>query len=259
MIENFVKDKLKRGEVSLGSWIQLGSDPGVAEILSYVGFDWIALDWEHSAAEPKEIASLVRCLSNKNCVPMVRVKNNETLTIRRALDMGAKGIIVPLVNSAEDARKAVAAAKYPPIGIRGFAFCKANEYGEEFDDYAKRANDEILVVAMIETKEGVENIDDILAIDGIDGVFIGPYDLSGSFGIPGQLDSGCVKEACKKVVASCLKKGKFAGEHIVTPTKGNVGVGIKEGFTFIALGMDTVFLQQSAKNAIKYAKEALNV
>ena len=119
---------------------------------------------------------------------MTRVRENETLAIRQVLDMRARGIIIPLVNNAEDAEKAVAVAKFPPIGIRGYSFCRANEWGESFNAYVQNANNDTAVVVMIESREAVENITEIVSLNGIDGVFIGPYDLSGSYGCAGELN-----------------------------------------------------------------------
>lgn len=250
---NQVKKKLKEGILSVGSWIQIGFDSTVAEILSEVGFDWLAIDCEHTSSDIAEVAALVNSVSGKACEPFVRVKANDTLSIRRALDAGATGVIVPLVNSANEAAQAVAAAKFPPAGIRGFAFTKANAYGEQFDEYTRTANEEILVIVMIETREAVEHIDSILQVEGVDGVFIGPYDMSGSYGIPGQVDSPIVREACKTVVTACTSAGKVAGLHIVTPTETAVMSALSDGFTLLALGMDMVFLQQSSKAALKIA------
>ena len=188
---------------------------------------------------------------------MIRVRENDTLVIRQALDMGAMGVIVPLVNNAQEARRAVAAAKYPPQGIRGFCFSRMNNYGDDFDSYAQTANDEIAVVVMIESKEAIENIEDILAVDGVDGVFIGPYDLSGSYNIPGQTNHPLVQDGCNKVLAACQKAGKSAGLHVVIPTEDNIKKALADGFTFIAVGVDTVFLNRASKEALEIARNVL--
>lgn len=232
-------------EKSLGSWCQIGH-PANAEILAHAGFEWIAADCEHGEFQETEIANFCRAVRQSDCSPLVRVRENATLPIRRALDLGADGVFVPLVNTAKEAERAVRAAKYPSEGVRGFAYQRANAWGVEFDEYAGTANDKTTVIVMIESKEAVENIDEILAVAGADGVFIGPYDMSGSYGVPGQTDHETVVEACKTVAKSCRKHGKAAGQHIVRPTTENVQQALDQGYTLLALGMDTVFLTRGA-------------
>lgn len=243
---NRVKEALRVGKPTVGSWIQTGNVVA-AEILAAAGFDWIGIDCEHSSITADVMSDVMRSIGDR-AVPLVRVKTNAPLDIRRALDMGAGGVIVPMINSAEEAHAAVLAAKYPPEGVRGFGYCRANGWGEQFDEYAARANDEIVVIAMLETKAGVEHADEILRVDGIDGVFIGPYDLSGSLGVTGQTNHPLVQAACASVADSCRRSGKAAGQHIVRPTRALVDKALAEGFTFIALGADIVYLADGARN-----------
>jgi len=237
--------------ISYGTWVQSGS-PSVAEILAYAGFDWICADLEHSDIDWTTFTSIVRAVKRHGVVPIARVSDNDVLAIRKALDCGAMGVIVPMIGNAADARKAVMAAKYPPQGIRGFAFCHANEWGGEFDNYVKAANASTVVIAMIETKDGVENIDEILETDGINGVLIGPYDLSGSYGVPGQTSHPKVEEAKERVLAACKKHKKLAGQHIVLPDKEKVSLAVEQGYNFLALGMDTVFVAEGSKKVLGY-------
>jgi 2-keto-3-deoxy-L-rhamnonate aldolase RhmA len=248
-----LKKLLKTDKPVLGSWCQIGH-PANAEILAKSGFEWMALDCEHGETEDADIGNFCRAVNPYGCIPMVRVKENAIIPIRRALDLGAMGVIVPLVNNAEDAAKAVAAAKYPTEGIRGFAFHRGNNWGVDFDEYVAKANDQIAVIVMIESREAVDNIDEILSVDGVDGVFIGPYDMSGSYGIIGQTQNTIIKDACLKVAAACKKHGKVAGQHIVIPTSENVDSAIQQGFSLLALGMDTVFLANGAKQALEMVK-----
>lgn len=256
MNNNPVRKALLERKLTLGTWIQLG-DPGIAEIFANAGFDWIAADCEHTDIDIKVFSNLARGMYGRNAIPLARVRENDTLAIRQVLDVGARGVIVPLINTAEDAKKAVMAAKFPPDGIRGFAFFRANNWGVDFNSYVQDANDDIAVVAMIESKQAVENIDDILSVEGIDGVFIGPYDMSGSYGIVGQTSHPLILSACRTVVEACKKKGKSAGLHIVKPTDESIERAIKDGFTFIALGMDTVFLDESSRKMLRIAREAI--
>lgn len=252
-MKNPVRKALLERKVTLGSWIQV-NHPASAEILANSGFDWLATDCEHTDIDVGGFAKLARGMYGRGAVPFARVRENDTLAIRQVLDMGAQGVLVPLVNTPEQAHKAVKAAKYPPIGIRGFCFSRMNNYGLDFDEYVKTANDEIAVIVMIESKQAVESIDEILSVDGVDGIFVGPYDLSGSLGIPGQTSHPLVLDSCAKVSDACRRLGKSAGAHVVIPTPEAIEKTISDGFTFIALGVDTVFLRDGAKAALEIAR-----
>ena len=254
-VTNPVRKALLDRTVTLGTWIQMGH-PAVAEILALAGFDWIAADCEHTDIAVSDFAALARGMYGRGSVPLVRVRENDTLAIRQMLDMGAQGVIVPLVNTAGEAERAVAAAKYPPQGVRGFCFSRMNDWGAEFESYLQRANSDIAVVVMIESKQGVENIDSILAVEGVDGIFIGPYDISGSYGIPGQTSDPIIQGACTEVVAACVRAEKSAGLHVVLPTPEAIEKAIADGFTFIALGVDAVFLNDGARAALAVARAA---
>lgn len=251
-MQNFRK-RLLAGECLIGSWIQTGS-PAVAEILSEAGFDWIAVDMEHSSIQIDEFAGVARGIYGRGPATVVRVRENDTLAIRQVLDMGAECVIVPLVNNRGDALRAVSAAKYPPDGIRGFGYARMNNWGRDFDAYAASANENIGVIVMIESKEAVDNIDEILETEGVDGVFIGPYDMSGSYGIPGNTDSPIIKDACRRVSEACRKHNKVAGQHIVIPTPENIENAVQQGFTFIALGCDLVFLSRASSDCLSLLK-----
>ncbi len=253
MPRNPVRRALLERTLSLGTWVQI-AHPAVAEVLAGAGFDWVCADAEHTEIGPAEFASLARGLHGRGPVPLVRVRENSTLAIRQMLDLGAQGVIVPLVGSAAEAEAAVRAAKYPPRGVRGFAFHRGNAWGADFADYAARANDEVAVVVMVESREAVDSIDAILAVDGVDGVFIGPYDLSGSYGIPGDTGAPVVRQACARVLAACARAGKAAGLHVVLPAPGAVARAVADGFTFLALGTDTVFLREAALKALEAAR-----
>lgn len=257
MTTNPVRKALIERKVTIGTWIQAGH-PTVAEVLADVGFDWIAVDCEHTDIGVSEFTGLARAMYGRGPVPMVRVRKNDTLAIRQMLDMGAQGIIVPLVNTSEQAKRAVRAAKYPPDGVRGHAFMRGNNWGRTFPDYAANANDDIAVVVMIESKEAVENIDSILAIDGVDGVFVGPYDMSGSYGIVGQTTHPVIQDACSRIIIACEKAGKSAGIHVVDTLPEAISKSIESGFTFIAVGIDTVFIREGAESALAIARSAAN-
>lgn len=248
-----LRDKIINKELVVGTWLQTG-DAVAAEIMAECGYDFIAADIEHTSINEKQFVDFARAVKGLT-VPFARVANSDEMAIRRMLDLGAEGVIVPMVNSGEQARAVVDAAKYAPQGKRGFAWIRPNKYGVEFNEYAAKANDMITVIAMIETKEAVENIDDILSVDGIDGVFIGPYDLSGSYGIVGQVDHDIIKQAKIKVLESCRKHNKVAGQHIVRATKENVKEAIELGYTFLALGTDILFIDNEARRTAALVKE----
>ncbi|MDR2589027.1 MAG: hypothetical protein LBC67_06330 [Spirochaetales bacterium] len=250
---NPVKKKLLEGKPSFGSWIQV-PHPAVAEMLSSCGFDWLAVDMEHSDASVSEYSAVIRGMYARGPVPMARVQENDTLSIRRLLDAGAWGVIVPMVNTPEEAEKAVAAARFPPKGIRGTGFARANDYGVHFNQYLEASQD-ILVMAMCETRESVDNIEKILAVDGIDGIFMGPYDLSMSYGIPGKTSEPIMAQARRKVLDACKKAGKAPGLHHFTLTRESITNIVNEGFLFIALGVDASFIQSGAKAALLAATE----
>jgi 2-keto-3-deoxy-L-rhamnonate aldolase RhmA len=244
-----LKDALRQRRPILGSWLQTGS-PAVAEILANAGFAWLGLDCEHTSSDTAAVEATARAINGRGAALLVRVSRCDTLEIRKCLDVGAVGVIVPLVESAEQARSAVAAAKYPPVGNRGFCFGRMNDWGVKFEEYIKTSNDYTSVFAMIETAKGVENIREILKVEGLDGVFIGPYDMSGSYGVLGQLQHPLVKEARRKILEACKELGKVAGQHIVHSDPEQVEEAIAQGFTFICLDADIIFLNRAARQAL---------
>lgn len=256
MLIGSVRKALLERRVSFGTWMQVGH-PAVAEVLSETGFEWIAADMEHTDIDNAAFANLARGMYGRGVAPLARVRENDTLAIRQVLDLGACGVIVPLVHTAAEAERAVAAAKYPPRGNRGYCFSRMNGWGKNFEDYAAEADRETAVVVMIESLQGVENVDSILAVDGVDGVFVGPYDLSGSCGVPGRTSHPQVCAACEQVVRACARVGKAAGLHVVVPDRRSVAKAIEDGFTFLALGVDTVFLARGAADALAGARRAL--
>ncbi len=245
-----IREVLKQRKKLLGTWVQI-PHPVVAGILSECGFDWICADMEHTEFDFPDLARMTEAAGAKGVFAVARVSENAKMPIRKALDMGVDCVIIPLVNDAEEAKKAVSYAKYPPEGIRGFSFCAANGYGGRFDEYVKKANKETAVVAMIESKKAVENVHEILEVEGIDGVFVGPYDMSGSYGIIGQTGHVIIQNAVRKVAKACYEHKKTAGIHIVNAEKDEIRFAVKEGFSFIALGVDTVFLRKGAKEILE--------
>ncbi len=251
-----MKNKLRRAllerQVTLGSWIQIGH-PASAEVLARAGFDWVCVDLEHGAIDLAATADIFRALAGFDCVPVVRLPLNDPIWIHRTLDAGARGLIIPMVKTAAEAGAAVREAKYPPLGARGFGYSRANLYGADFEDYIASANEEIAMVMQIEHKDAIANLDGILRVEGVDGVFIGPLDLSGSMGITGQLDHPQMVAALDRYRAACLAHRKSAGLHIIRPNQANVRRALEEGYTMLALGLDNVFMDQSARASLAAA------
>lgn len=240
------RQALLQRRVTIGTWLQI-NNPTAAEVLANAGYEWIAIDIEHTDIDIVSLTALLRGMYGRGAAPIARVTTNDVIEIRRALDVGAAGVLVPFVSTADQARRAVAAARYPPQGVRGFSFCRANNWGVDFASEAQSANDNVAVVIMIESKEGVQNIEEIAAVDGLDAVFIGPYDLSGSYGIPGQIQASVVRDACRRVIEACRQADKSVGLLVVRPTPEAVRQALEDGFTLICVGIDTVFLDEGAR------------
>jgi 2-keto-3-deoxy-L-rhamnonate aldolase RhmA len=253
-IENKVKQKIRKGLPTFGSWIMIG-DLAVAEIMAGAGFDWITVDMEHTPITYETLPVLLSGIRAHGAESFVRIEDNNPVVIKRVLDCGAGGIIVPLVNSGAEAEAAVKAAKYPPDGVRGISLGRASGYGNNFSDYFDSINEEVIVLAQIEHHQAVDKIDEIVAVDGLDGIFLGPYDLSGSMGIVGQFDHPRMAEARKRVIRATGKVGKAIGMHEVRPEAEAVKALLKEGFTLIACSLDTLFLGTSARRVAEQLKQ----
>ena len=173
---------------SIGSWITIGH-PSIAEIMADAGFDWLCIDLEHTVTDYYEAQQLIMAIQGKGLKAFVRVGENNSRIIKRVLDAGADGIIVPLVNTANDAIRAVNSVKYPPLGTRGVGLSRAQGYGFDFENYRDNKVKNIKLIVQIEHIDGILNLDSILEIEGVDGTFIGPYDLSGSLGKPGDWEN----------------------------------------------------------------------
>lgn len=245
-----LKNNLKKNKLTIGSWIMMG-DPTSVEVMALAGFDWLAIDIEHTSINLDKLNVLIQIIQAKKIKALVRVSKNEEVIIKKILDMGADGIIVPMINSKDDAINAINYAKYPPIGMRGVGLTRASQYGEKFEDYKKWVKDELVIIAQIEHINAVNNIEQIIKVDGIDGVLIGPYDLSASMGFPGKFDDIKFKDAIKKVTDVCKANNFPSGFHIVDTNSKVVQTRIDEGFTFLAFGIDYMFLKNSASKELK--------
>ena len=239
---------MRRGEPSIGSWMSM-AHPSIAEILAMAGYDWIVIETEHTAIDVSEVLRLIIAIEQRGSVPLVRLAWNDPIQAKAVLDSGAAGVLVPMVNTKADAELAVSMTKYPPLGSRGVGLARAQGYGINFNTYVTNANADTLLLVQIEHREAVENIEQILSVTGIDGVFIGPYDLSLSLGIPGNLNHPDILAAKQKVLSATLAHGLIAGMHFVQPqtAASDCQKAISEGYRFIALGTDILFLGDSAR------------
>jgi 2-dehydro-3-deoxyglucarate aldolase len=234
---------------SLGSWITLNNF-SIAEIMADAGFDWLCVDMEHSVTDYFEAQQLIATIQSKGIKAYVRVGENNNRIIKRVLDAGADGVIVPMVNSKEDAVEAINSVKYPPKGKRGVGLARAQKYGFGFDNYKDNIADDIKLIIQIEHIDAINNLDDILSLDDIDGTFIGPYDLSGSMGKPGKYNDVDVKSVIKKYEKIVKKYNKLVGYHVIEPDYMLVEEKIKSGYNFIAFSLDTYFLGSIIRNQL---------
>ena len=249
-----LKEKLKNNKLTLGSWVTIGH-PSIIDIMASAGFEWLVIDIEHTSIDLYTAHILISTIQANGMKALVRVSKNEEVIIKRILDMGADGIVVPMVKSKADALEAIDYAKYPPVGKRGVGLFRAQKYGLGFDEYKKWVDNELVIIAQIEHIEAVNNIEEIITTDGIDGVIIGPYDLSGSMGYPGEYDREDVKEAIAKVLHVCKEQNFPSGFHVIESNPTKLQERIDEGCTFLAYSLDFFFLGDSARDGMNKLKE----
>lgn len=252
-----LKNKLKKNQLTIGSWIMMGH-PMSVEIMALAGFEWLVVDIEHTSIDLEMVKSLIITIQANKMKALVRVSKNEEVIIKRILDMGADGIVVPMICSKEDAIQAVNYAKYPPQGKRGVGLYRATKYGIEFEEYKKWVDEELVIIAQIEHIDAVNNIDEILQVDGIDGTIIGPYDLSGSMGYPGEFEREDVKNAVTKVLDKCKQYNIPSGFHVVDTNPEALQVKIDQGCTFLAYGIDYFFMRDAAMKGMNKLKKGLH-
>lgn len=240
------RQRLKQGEVLLGTMVTLAS-PSAAEVLSHVGFDWLFVDGEHGPLDTGDLLLLLQAIGGR-VASLVRVAEGSEVLIKKVLDLGASGIIVPQVNSAQQAADVVRYARYAPLGARGVGLARAHGYGFAFQPYLESANEQVCVVVQAEHIRAVECIDRIVEVPGIDAVLLGPYDLSASLGRTGQLDHPSVVEAIEHVTAVCCRAriplGYFGvNAAAVLPFKAR-------GYTLLVAGVDTLLLGLAARRIL---------
>lgn len=249
MRENLLKKRLQAGESAIGTFVKL-TDPAVPELLALAGFDFFVLDSEHVAVDREQLTNIVRAADAAGITPLVRVRENQQVEILQNLDLGYAGVQVPNVDTPRQARDLVSYVKYTPLGVRGLSpSVRACDYGTcGVQEYIDTANDNTMIVSHCETRECVKNLDEILQVEGIDVIFIGPMDLSQSYGVPGNTAHPAVRDAIATIKAKTLASGKAVGT--VAANAEAAKKLIAEGIQYILLASDQGMIVQWGKSAI---------
>jgi 2-dehydro-3-deoxyglucarate aldolase len=250
MKKNLLKQKLRQNKTTFGSWITIGN-PIVAEIMAKSGFDWLTIDMEHSSITLDIAQDLIRIIELCGCIPLVRVNKNEPHIIKQAMDAGSYGVIIPMVNTKEEAEKAVNSVRYPPDGFRGVGLARAQDYGFNFEEYKKWLKNESIVIVQIEHVKAIENLKSILSTEGVDGLIVGPYDISGSMGKPGNFQNQEFKENISEIMKIARDLKKPAGFHVIPPDLEETKKIMNLGYKFIAISLDSLFLGTIPRTILK--------
>jgi 2-dehydro-3-deoxyglucarate aldolase/4-hydroxy-2-oxoheptanedioate aldolase len=240
------KDRLKKRERLIGILLSLPS-PEIAEIAAEAGFDWLFIDMEHGLLDYTDTQRMIQAVSGRSAC-IVRVPANEPIWITKVLDLGADGLIFPHISRAEEARAAVQAARYPPVGTRSVGIARAQGYGTRVAECLARANEEIVLIAQAEHIDAARNIDEILSVDGVDAVFIGPFDLSASLGIPGQTTDPKVQEAIARIGDACTARNVPSG--IFARDAEGVRRAAEQGFSLLGASTDTLLFDGAARRLL---------
>jgi 2-dehydro-3-deoxyglucarate aldolase len=250
-----LKARLRNRQMTLGSWLAFPCE-ATAEVMARAGFEWLVIDMEHAPFGVEAAARLIRVVDLAGLPALCRLPENDPALTKTLLDAGAAGIIVPSVQSAAEARRAVDSVYYPPRGRRGVGLHRAQAYGREFERYRAGIEDRLVVIAMIENRAGVEHVEEIAGTEGIDGLLIGPYDLSGSYGCIGQLDHPDLLAAKRRVLAAAAAAGIGSGLHVVHTSEETVARAVREGYSYLVVGVDMILLNAAAVGAAELAARA---
>ena len=254
LLSNPFRARLAQAGTPLGTWLMSGTS-STAEAMGRAGFDWLLVDQEHVPMDEKDTLHVLQAIAGTRAAPVVRLAANEMVLFKRALDMGAQTVMVPFVDSAEAARRAVSFAKYPPLGQRGFAAVfRARGYGTA-KDYGKRANDSVFTIIQLETPSAVAALEDIAAVEGVDALFLGPGDLSANMGHIGNILHPEVQAVIADVAARCRKLGIPFG--IVGPTPEVVSSFVSMGYAFVAVASDMGMMMRQATAFIDAIRPSL--
>ena len=239
-----LRTKLNNSEPSVGTWMQLPS-PEVAEILSSTNsYDWIAVDMEHGTFSKDQLPSIIRSMELNSVLPFVRLESNNISAAKYVIDCGFQGFIIPMIENKKELKDIYDYINYPPFGKRGVGFARSNQYGINFKNKVIKESHPFLV-AMIETKLGLENLRDILSFEFLDAILIGPYDLSASLGVCGDFESKEFKKAVKTIKDLCKLNNIPFGIHLIEPSEDQLKKILKDGYKFIVFSIDSVMLYSS--------------
>ena len=240
----------KEKKFSLGSWITIGH-PSIAEVMCDAGFDWLCIDMEHSQIDINNLLNLIIAIQGRKLKAYVRVGSNDSSIIKKVLDSGADGIIIPQINNVDEAKRAINNVRYSPVGARGLGLARAQGYGFGLENYLKEKAKNIELIVQIEHYKGIENLHQILSLDGLDGSFLGPYDLSASIGIPGQFNTKKFKDLVIEYNQITSKFSKKKGFHVVSKNIEDVTQKKSEGYDFLAFNFDVFFMGLSIREFLK--------
>jgi len=247
-----IRQSLAEGQTSIGSWMQI-PHASVAEVMGQAGYDWVAVDLEHGAISTHLLPDLFRALELGGTLPLARIALGNPTDCKQALDAGAGGVIVPMVENAAQLLQVRNACCWPPVGSRGVGFSRANLFGKYFERYVEEAKAP-LFVAMIENIHAVKGLEEILRVEGLDAILIGPYDLSASMGLTARFDAPEFVSAMEHIHTLCMRYNIPCGVHVVMPDAKALEQRISEGYRFIAYSMDAIFLHSCAENPCSIVK-----
>ena len=240
-----IREHLRNGSPSIGSWMQIPHS-SIAEIMGNAGYEWIAVDMEHGTVSLHQLPDLFRALELGDTLPLVRIPKGDPELCKQVLDAGAGGIIVPMIESASQLTKVRDACRWPPSGSRGVGFSRANLFGKNFDSYREEAQSPLLI-AMIENIKAVDSLVQILDVEGLDAILVGPYDLSASLGITADFDNPLFTSAMAEIITSAQSKNIASGIHVVSPSISELKARLSEGHQFVAYSIDAVMLGHTVK------------
>lgn len=252
-----LKDKFDTSADVVGAWLSVGH-PTIAEVTAAQGFDFVLIDTEHTPIGLETVENMSRGVDavETDTSTLVRVPSNDPVRIKRVLDIGISGVMVPMVETADEAREVVEATRYPPDGIRGVASGRATEYGDDFKQYVENANDSIFTIVQIETQTGLNNADDIVAVDGIDAVFVGPADLSANLGIFAEWENDRLDEAIERVIETGNRANVPVGTLVVSPD--DIEMRVEQGFDYLIVGKDTSHLSSANERILEEYEDAVS-
>lgn len=255
-IEAGLKNRLLSGQTCLGTWVTL-NDLVTTRLMARVGFDWILIDTEHAPMTIESLEHMLFMFDRSETAPIVRLADSNPTNIKQALDVGAAGVMVPMVRDADDVRRVVDASRYPPLGRRGFPPRSASDFFRHLEEYVATANERLTVIVQIECPEAIENLDSILEVEGLDAVFIGPFDLSKSLGISAEERESKLTPIIEKIIGKAKSAGVPVGMDMWSEEV--IEQWLKKGIQFCTMGVDWSFLEQGAQRTLAICKEKLSM